>query len=193
MVERTAFRTLEVGDEAPDLRLPGVDGNDHTLEDLTRDKQALVLVFTCNHCPTAIANEDRIIALQRDYEAGGVQVAAINSNETAGHPTDDFAHMVERAREKGFEFPYLRDESQDVAWAYGALRTPHFFVFGPDRTLAYQGRLDDSPNDPSRVGRQDLREALDELLAGKPVSVPVTKAAGCNVKWWGKDAHWMPV
>jgi alkyl hydroperoxide reductase subunit AhpC len=119
-------------------------------------------------------------------------MVAINSNETEGHPTDDFDHMVERAKAKGFEFPYLRDESQEVAKAYGALRTPHYYVFDADRTLQYTGRMDDNPREPGQESTHELRDAVDALLAGETPAAPVTNPIGCNVKWKGQDAHWMP-
>ena len=183
--------TLEIGAKAPEFGLKGTDGKRHGLSDHA-DKKALVVVVSCNHCPTAIQYEDRLVAIQRDYAAKGVQLLAINGNETDGHPTDDFPHMVQRAKEKGFNFPYLRDESQAVVRAFGAVRTPEVFLFGPKRTLVYHGRIDDNAEDPSKVKRHDLREALDEVLAGRPVSVPKTVPVGCTVKWWGKDPHWMP-
>jgi peroxiredoxin len=183
--------TIETGRDAPGFSLPGVDGQTRSLDDYA-DKAAVIVVFTCNHCPTAIDYEDRLVQIQADYAGKGVQIIAINSNETDGHPTDSFEHMVERAEDKGFNFPYLRDESQDVAKAYGAMRTPHVFLLDADRKVVYNGRIDDMPDDPANVGRHDLREAIDEVLSGDPVSVPVTQSIGCNVKWWGKDAHWMP-
>jgi len=184
--------TLEIGAKAPDFNLKGVDGKMHSLADYG-DKKVVAVIVSCNHCPTVVQYEDRMVDIQRDYADKGVQFIAINGNETDGHPTDDFDHMVERAEQKGFNFPYLRDDTQDVIRALGAVRTPEVFVFGPDRTLVYHGRIDDNADDPSKVKRQDLREALDELLAGKPVSVPNTTPVGCTVKWWGKDPHWMPI
>jgi len=184
--------TMEIGATGPDFQLKGVDGKQHSLSEDYADRKAVVIVFTCNHCPTAVLYEDRLIQLQSDYADKGVQLIAINPNEDKGHPTDSYDHMIERAKEKGFNFPYLRDETQDVAKAYGAVRTPHFFLLDAQRKLVYQGRMDDNGRDPSAVERHDLREAIEETLAGKPVSVPVTKATGCSVKWWGKDPHWMP-
>ena len=105
------------------------------------DKKAVVVVFTCNHCPAAVAAEDRLIQLQKDYAAKGVQLVAINPNEDKGHPTDSFDHMVKRAAEKKFNFPYLRDETQEVAKAYGAVRTPHVFLLDQARKVVYRGRL----------------------------------------------------
>jgi len=183
--------TLDVGAKAPDFTLKGVDGKMHSLADYA-DRKAVVVIVSCNHCPTVIQYEDRMIQIQKDYAGKGVQLIVINGNETDGHPTDDFAHMVQRAKERGFNFPYLRDDRQEVVRAYGAVRTPEVFLLGPDRTLVYQGRIDDNPDDPKRVRRHDLRVALDEVLAGKPVSVPKTPSIGCTVKWWGKDPHWMP-
>jgi peroxiredoxin len=183
--------TLAPGAKAPDFDLKGVDGKMHSLADYA-DKKALVVIVSCNHCPTVIEYEDRMIEVQRDYADKGVLLIAINANETDGHPTDSFDHMVQRAKDKGFKFPYLRDDTQDIARALGAVRTPEVFLFGPDRTLLYHGRIDDNPSNPSAVKRHDLREALDEVLAGKPVSVPKTTPVGCTVKWWGKDPHWIP-
>jgi peroxiredoxin len=183
--------TIDVGAAAPAFALPAVDGTTVSLDDFA-DKKAVVMVFTCNHCPTAIQYEDRLVSLQADYAPKGVQLVAINPNETDGHPTDSFEHMVQRAKDKGFNFPYLRDESQEVAKAYGAVRTPHVFLVDGQGKVAYHGRIDDNPEDAGAVGRSDLRAAIDEVLAGKPVSVPTTKPIGCSVKWWGKDAHWMP-
>ncbi|MHC4984606.1 MAG: thioredoxin family protein [Planctomycetota bacterium] len=183
--------TLELGQSAPDFSLPGVDGKDHALADFA-DAKLLVVGFTCNHCPFVVGSEDRMNALLADYAPQGVAMVCINSNETDGHPTDSFYHMVERAKEKGFAFPYLRDESQDVALAYGALRTPHFYVFDAERLLRYTGRMDDNPMTPGEETTRELRDALDDLLAGREVAVPLTNPVGCNVKWKDQDAHWMP-
>ena len=183
--------TIDVGKAGPAFNLKGVDGKMHGLKDYA-DKKAVVVVFTCNHCPAAIKAEDRLIKLQKDYAAKGVQLVAINANEDKGHPTDSFDHMVQRAADKKFNFPYLRDETQEVATAYGAVRTPHVFLLDQARKVAYRGRIDDNINDPSAVERHDLREAIDEVLQGKRVSVPSTESVGCSVKWWGKDAHWLP-
>jgi len=183
--------TIDIGTKAPDFTLKGVDGKMHSLSGHA-DKKAVVVIVSCNHCPTAIQYEDRIAEIQKDYAGKGVQVIVINGNETDGHPTDSFDHMVTRAKEKGFNFPYLRDDSQEVVRAYGAVRTPEVFLLGADRKLAYHGRIDDNADDPKKVKRQDLRVALDEVLAGKPVSVPKTTSVGCTVKWSGKDPHWMP-
>ena len=183
--------TLQIGDSPPDFRLPGVDGESHSPADCA-DARILIVVFSCNHCPFVVGSEDRLNALYADYEPKGVEMIAINSNETDNHPTDSFEHMVERAKEKGFQFAYVRDDSQDVARAYGALRTPHFYVFDADRKLRYTGRMDDNPRTPGQETTRELRDALDALLEGGEPPVPVTNPIGCNVKWKGQDAHWMP-
>ena len=183
--------TLELGAAAPDFALPGVDGKTHSLADFA-DSKLLVVAFTCNHCPYVIGSEDRLNALRADYALKGVALVCINSNETENHPTDSFDEMVVRAKEKGFAFPYLRDESQDVALAYGALRTPHFYLFDAERKLRYTGRMDDNPMTAGEETTHELRDALDDLLAGRDVALPLTNPIGCNVKWKDQDAHWMP-
>ena len=183
--------TLQLGDTAPDFRLPGTDGKDHPLSEFAGSK-ALVVVFSCNHCPYVIGSEDRMIKLAKDYAPRGVRFVAINSNETDNHPTDSLEHMKQRAAEKRFPFPYLRDEDQSVARAYGALRTPHFFVFDADRKLRYTGRMDNHPKDATLATSHELRDALDALLAGRKPPVEVTNPIGCNVKWKGKPEKWMP-
>ncbi len=183
--------TLEIQQQAPDFSLPGVDGKTYSLGDFG-DADILVVVFSCNHCPYVVGSEDRMIRLYDEYKPKGVEMVAINSNEEQNHPTDSFDHMVERAREKGFKFPYLRDESQEVARAYGALRTPHFFVFDKDRKLRYTGRMDDNPRQEGAETTHELRDALDALLKGESPPVEVTNPIGCNVKWKGREEHWMP-
>ena len=183
--------TLQIGQKARDFELPGVDGKKYSLAD-SRDAKLLIVVFSCNHCPYVVGSEDRMNMLYADYAAKGVAMIAINSNETENHPTDSFEHMVQRAKEKGFKFPYVRDESQDVARAYGALRTPHFFLFDQQRKLRYTGRMDDNPRVPGNQTTHELRDALDALLGGRTPVVQLTNPIGCNVKWKGKDPHWMP-
>jgi len=174
---------MPVGTPAPPFSLPATDGRTYSLDDLA-DAEALVVVFTCNHCPYAKAVEDRLVALQRDYTDRGVQLVAINPNDATTHPEDSFERMVERAEAKGFSFPYLRDESQEVARAYDAACTPDIFVFGPDRKLVYNGRLDDSWQDPEKVTRRDLRRVLDATLEGRPHDLPeVVPSMGCSIKW----------
>lgn len=183
--------TLEIGQKAPDFSLPGVDGRTYTLKDF-QDAKVLVVVFSCNHCPYVVGSEDRMNDFYAKYHPRGVAMIAINSNEQENHPTDSMAHMVERARQKGFPFPYVRDESQNVAMEYGALRTPHFYVFDRDRRLRYTGRMDDNPREPGKQTTHELVDAVEALLAGKEPPVPLTNPIGCNVKWKNQDAHWMP-
>jgi len=173
---------LKLGDPAPDFSLPGVDGKTTRLSEF-RGKTVLCVIFMCNHCPYVKATIDRMIAIQRDYAGKGMQLVGINANETRNYPEDDLPHMIRWAKEKSFNFPYLRDDSQAVARAYGAERTPHIFLFDRDRTLRYTGAIDDNTQDPSKVKRQYLREAIDALLANKPVSDSQTPAMGCSIKW----------
>lgn len=174
---------MPVGTPAPPFTLPGTDGRTHSLEDFA-EATALVVVFTCNHCPVAKAYEDRLVALSSDYGDRGVRLVAINPNDATSHPQDSMEAMVVRAAEKGFDFPYLRDESQDVARAYDAACTPDVFVFGPERTLVYNGRIDDSWQDEAKVERRDLRRVLDMILEGRPHGLDeVVPAMGCSIKW----------
>jgi len=183
--------TLNIGDAAPDFALPGTDGRTYSLADFASAK-LLVIVFSCNHCPYVVGSEERMKAFHADYTPRGVALVAINSNEDQGHPADSFEHMVARAAERGFAFPYLRDQSQDVALDYGALRTPHYYVFDEHRKLAYTGRMDDNPRTPGKETTHELRDAIDALLAGRRPLVEVTNPIGCNVKWSGRERHWMP-
>jgi peroxiredoxin len=183
--------TLQIGQSAPDFNLKGIDGKQYSPASF-KDAKILVVMFTCNHCPYVIGSEDRMIKFYDDYKDKGVAMIGINSNETEGHPTDSFEHMVGHAKEKGFKWPYVRDDSQKVALAYGALRTPHYYVFDKDRKLRYTGRMDDNPRNPGKETTHELRDAIDDLLAGKTPRVEVTNPIGCNVKWWGQERHWMP-
>ena len=175
-------KSMPVGTRAPDFSLPGVDGKTYTLDSF-RDARLWVAIFTCNHCPYAQALESRFVELQRDYAERGVRVCAINPNDASNYPEDDFAHMQARAKEHGWNFPYLRDEAQSVARAYDAACTPDIFVFDGDRTLRYNGRCDDNWRDPGQVKERDLRRALEALLAGKPIDFQVHPALGCSIKW----------
>ena len=174
--------SLTLGSRAPDFDLPGVDGRNHSLGSF-QDKPVLVVMFICNHCPYVKDYEERMVAIQRDYAPRGVQLVAVNSNDEGAYPEDSFPQMVNRALEKGFNFPYLRDESQKVVEAYGGVCTPHIFAFDIGRMLRYRGRIDDS-RDASKVTTHDLRNALDDLLAGKDVRVPDTRPFGCSIKWY---------
>jgi peroxiredoxin len=174
--------TLELGARAPDFDLPGVDGRNYSLASFA-DKNVLVVIFSCNHCPYVKAFEDRMVSIQTDYSSKGVQLVAINSNDEKAYPEDSFSEMVKRAKLKGFNFPYLRDGSQAVVTAYGGVCTPHVFAFDGGRVLCYRGRIDDS-RDPSKVTSHDLRNALDDLSAGHDVRTPDTRPFGCSIKWF---------
>jgi peroxiredoxin len=183
--------TMQIGDKALDFKLPATDGKTYELADFD-DAKVLVLFFTCNHCPYVIGSDEVTRATVEKFAPQGVKFVGINANSKNTYPEDDFEHMVARMAEHQFPWLYLYDEPQEVAFAYGALRTPHFYVFDADRKLIYTGRGVDNPRDASKVTVNDLERALEEHLAGKEVSVPMTNPIGCNVKWDGKDAHWMP-
>jgi peroxiredoxin len=173
---------MPIGTPAPPFSLPGVDGKTWSLGSFP-DAELLVVVFTCNHCPYAMASEDRLIAIQDDYREKGVRLVAINPNDDRKYPDDSFANMKKRAADKGFNFPYLRDESQEVSRAYDAACTPDIFVFGRDRKLIYNGRIDDNWQQPEQVKRRDLRAVLDAALQGKTVSFEHVPSMGCSIKW----------
>lgn len=177
-----ATSKLKIGSPAPDFNLPGVDGKEYSLNSF-KDKEALIVIFSCNHCPYVQAYEERIKQIQDDYRSKGAAVVAINSNEDVNYPEDSFENMKKRADEKKFNFPYLRDETQSFARAYDATHTPEIFLFDKERKLAFHGKIDDNWQEPERVQNHYLRNALDELLAGKDISVPETFTIGCTIKW----------
>jgi len=184
--------TLQIEQQAPDFKLPATDGNTYQLSDFN-DTRILVIFFTCNHCPYVIGSDEVTRQTAEKFAPEGVKFVGINSNSKNTYAEDDFEHMVTRMNEYNFPWLYLYDQSQDVAKTYGALRTPHFFVFDKERKLIYTGRGVDNPRDTNKMKVNDLERALTEHLAGKPVSVPLTNPIGCNVKWEGKDPHWIPV
>jgi peroxiredoxin len=173
---------MHVGTPAPDFSLAGVDGRTWSLASFA-EAAVLVVVFTCNHCPYAIANEDRLVDLATRYAGRGVAFVAINPNDADAYPEDSFDAMRVRADERGFPFPYLRDETQEVARAYDAACTPDIFVFDADRRLVYNGRVDDNWQDPSRVVRHDLATAIEDALAGRALTFAPVAAMGCSIKW----------
>lgn len=183
--------TLPLGAKAPHFDLPGTDGSNHSLDSVA-DAKVVVIFFTCNHCPYVVGSDEATRATALKYAGSGVRFIGINSNSVHVYPEDDFAGMQRRMDEQRFPWLYLRDESQDVARAYGALRTPHFFVFDAERTLVYTGRGVDKPRDTTQMTVNDLDRTLAELTTGKAVSVPMTNPIGCNVKWSGHENHWMP-
>jgi peroxiredoxin len=183
--------TLQIGDKAPDFSLPGTDGKTYGLSDFA-GAEVLVVFFTCNHCPFVTGSDEVTRATAERFKDKGAKFIGINSNSQNTYAEDDFDHMVERMKEHAFPWVYVRDELQDVARAYGALRTPHFFVFDRDRKLVYTGRGVDNPRVTAEMTVNDLDSALMETTEGKPVTTPVTNPIGCNVKWDGKDQHWIP-
>ncbi len=183
--------TLSIGDKAPDFRLPATDGKTYALSDFEADP-VLVIFFTCNHCPYVTGSDEETRKTALNHADKGVRFVGINSNSSRTYAEDSFEHMVQRMQEKKFPWLYLHDATQDVARAYGALRTPHFFVFDRERKLIYTGRGLDNPRDAAKASVNDLDNALSDHLAGRPVSRPLTNPIGCNVKWDGRDAHWMP-
>ena len=183
LITESGPNTLGIGQPAPGFtNLPATDGKTYSLDSF-KNYPLVAISFTCNHCPYAKAYETRFIALAREYQPKGVAFVAINSNDEQTYPDDSFAKMKERAQEKKFPFPYLRDESQEVARAFGAVCTPHIFVLNAQRTVAYEGRIDDNWKDLSAVKNTDLKNALDDLLAGIAVRTPKTSAMGCSLIW----------
>jgi len=185
-------KTLAIGASAPNFSLPGIDGKTYTLDSF-KSAPILVIIFTCNHCPTAQAYEDRVIQLTKDYKEKGVAVVAISPNDPKsvnlnelGYTdlSDSYDEMKIRAKEKGYNFPYLYDgETQSVSRAYGPVATPHIFIFNKKRKLAYQGRIDDMENPAKTPANRDARNAIEALLAAQKVPVTSTKVFGCSVKW----------
>jgi peroxiredoxin len=183
--------TLQPGQKAIDFSLPSTEGKEYTLSDF--DKFSfLVIFFTCNHCPYVLGSDEITRATAEKYGSRGVGFAGINSNSENTYPEDSFPNMVKRMELKKFPWVYLYDKSQEIARAYGALRTPHFYVFDRNRELVYTGRGVDNPRDTSRMTVNNLDNVLDELTRGEKISVPLTNPIGCNIKWDGKDPHWMP-
>ncbi len=191
---------LKINDKMPEFKnLSGVDGKKYSNDNFV-DKKILVIVFSCNHCPYVKAYEERMIAFQKSYSEKGIQLVAINSNETKNYPEDNFDEMVKNAKKKNFNFIYLRDDDQSVADAFGATHTPEFFVFSveggslPDRqagasggdekrSLRYHGKMDDNWQNPTAVKDKYLQDAVDAILTGKEVKTPETFSIGCTIKW----------
>ncbi|NDC53634.1 MAG: thioredoxin family protein [Planctomycetia bacterium] len=180
---RTPSTMLPLGTPAPDFTLPNVDGRTVALAEAAGPKGTLVM-FICNHCPFVKHVADQLAALGRDYLSRGIGVVAISSNDVASHPADSPEQMVHEAEQRGYAFPYLYDETQEVAHAYHAACTPDFFLFDGARRLVYRGQLDASrPGNDVPVTGADLRAAIDALLAGRPVPAEQRPSLGCNIKW----------
>lgn len=183
LITKSGKETLKIGSVGPDFSgLPATDCKTYGLSSF-KDSKAVVISFTCNHCPYAQAYEDRFIALAREFTPRGVAFVAINSNDDKNYPEDSFKRMKILASVKRFPYPYLHDESQNVAKAYGAVCTPHLFVLDENRKLVYEGRIDDNWQQSDQAKSHDLRNAIVALLEGKPVPAPNTNPMGCSIKW----------
>jgi peroxiredoxin len=183
--------TLETGRKAPDFSLLSTDGKIYSLKDFDSYKY-LVVFFTCNHCPFVVGSDEITRQAAEKFEPQGVKFVGINSNSPHTYEEDNFEHMQIRMNRFKFPWTYLWDSTQDTAREYGALRTPHFYVFNEKRELVYTGRGVDNPRETVKMTENDLDRVLTELTDGKPISIQVTNPVGCNIKWEGKDKHWMP-
>lgn len=181
--------TLPLGSQAPDFSLPGTDGKTYSLKDFVNAK-GIVIFFTCNHCPYVVGSDEVTKSTALKFKE--IPFIAINSNSVEIVPLDSFEHMKERMEKHQFPWIYLYDETQEVAKKYGALRTPHFYLFDDQRKLIYCGRAIDTPRDATKMSENNLENALNQYLLGKAISVPLTNPIGCSLKWKGHDRHWMP-
>lgn len=189
----TPSNHLVLGTEAAEFTLPDASGNLHRLKDF-ESKPALLIAFISNRCPFVMLIREQFAAFAREYEGRGLQVVAINANDAVAHPEESLARIGEEAEKFGYGFPYLKDVSQETAKAYGAACTPDFFLFGPDRRLAYHGQFDDArPGNGKAVTGSDLRAAVDAILAGQSPDQEQVPSIGCNIKWTeGNEPSWFP-
>jgi peroxiredoxin len=187
----TAPFTLPLSASAPNFNLPATDGKRYTLADFD-DARFLVIFFTCNHCPYVLGSDEYTRELALKFMQQGVRFVGINSNAESTVAEDSLEHMVARMQTHQFPWVYLRDEDQAVARAYGALRTPHYYLFDEIGKLLYTGRAIDNPRQPPEATSFDLERALLDALARQPIANPLTNPIGCNVKWAGQEKHWMP-
>ena len=171
---------VKLGSVAPYFNLPDTLGRNVSIEDF--DSELLIIVFTCNHCPYAKAVEDRLIKLGKEYK-NDVDFVLISSNDSENYPEDSPKKMAERHTEKGYPFPYLFDETQEVAKAYSAVCTPDIFLYNDDRKLEYRGRIDDNWQNPEQVEREELKMAIEAVLNGKAIDFEQKPSMGCNIKW----------
>jgi peroxiredoxin len=183
--------TLPLGSKAPNFSLKGTDGKLHSLQDF-KDAKGVVVFFTCNHCPYVINSDELTRKTVEKFSNKGIVFIGINSNSANTYPEDSYENMIERQKQHNFPWLYLHDATQETALAYGALRTPHFYLFDEKRHLIYTGRAVDSPRDLTKMTVNDLENALNEFCEGKSISNPMTNPIGCNVKWEGKEKKWMP-
>ena len=182
--------TLNIGEKAPDFDLISTSKQRVSLNNL--DSDILVIFFTCNHCPYVTGSDEATRITAKKFLDKGVKFAAINSNSENTYEEDSFENMILRMEENNFPWVYLHDGNQEIALKYGALKTPHFFIFNDQRKLVYTGRGFDSPLDSKKIKINNLELALDELTSNTLISIPITNPIGCSVKWEGKDSHWMP-
>ncbi len=183
--------TLDIGQHAIDFNLKATNGEYFTIDSFS-DSTFLVIFFTCNHCPYVIGSDEVTRKTANKFASKGVKFVAINSNSPNTYQEDDFPHMVARMEKHKFPWVYLYDETQEIALKYGALRTPHFYVFDKTRKLVYTGRAVDNPRDASKATVNDLEIVLTELANEKVLTKNKTNPIGCNIKWEGKDKHWLP-
>tara|TARA_Y100000310_G_scaffold342247_1_gene444623 strand:+ start:32204 stop:32779 length:576 start_codon:yes stop_codon:yes gene_type:complete len=182
MVLTKSVGNLKAGEKAIDFNLKGIDGKTHSLNDF-KDAKALLIIFICNHCPYVKAKQQMIIDLQEKHKDKGLVVVGINSNESENYPEDNFEGMVETAKEKGFNFIYLHDETQEVAKAYGASCTPDPFLFDAEQNLAYHGRLNNQMEPDQEPTEHDMDEAVQAVLEGKKPKHEFLFSLGCSIKW----------
>ena len=183
--------TLQIGDQAPDFSLKATDGKGYKLNDFP-ESRFLVVFFTCNHCPYVLGSDEITRQSANRFQPFNVKFVGINSNSVNTYSEDSYENMVQRMNDNHFPWIYLHDPSQEIALVYGALRTPHFFIFNQDRNLVYTGRGVDQPRESSKITVNDLDRALNELVEGRTVSIPMTNPIGCTIKWEGMEKHWMP-
>ena len=182
--------TLKVGQKAIPFNLLGTDHKEYSSESFK--SSFVVIFFTCNHCPYVIGSDEETRQTVNKFKERDVQFIAINSNSKNTYEEDSFENMIIRMKEHDFPWHYLHDPDQTTALSYGALKTPHFFIFNQERKLVYTGRGVDSPLDSSKIKVNNLELALDELTSNDLISTPVTNPIGCSIKWEGRDSHWMP-
>ena len=182
--------TLKLGQKAIPFNLLGTDHKEYSSESFK--SSFVVIFFTCNHCPYVTGSDEETRQTVNKFKERDVQFIAINSNSKNTYEEDSFENMIIRMREHDFPWHYLHDPDQTTALSYGALKTPHFFIFNQERKLVYTGRGVDSPLDSSKIKVNNLELALDELTSNDLISTPVTNPIGCSIKWEGQDSHWMP-
>ena len=173
---------VPLGTAVIDFELPGVDGKEYCLKSFAAYK-VLVIIFMCNHCPYVKAVIQRLIDLQQEVLVQGVRLIGINCNDANNYPEDSFENMHSVSKGWEMNFPYLFDESQEVAKKYDAVCTPDIYVYGPKRTLLYRGRIDDNWDNPDKVSRRDLKQAIDSILSGENISIKQIPSMGCSIKW----------